>query len=271
MKEEPLEPSGIGEILRAARVAKGLNQQALARELRMPLHLLAALEVEDWKHVPPGRERPLARRVASHLGIDLSLHHEAWELLPGGVTQEAPDPAKERLERALMGGLTLGSVALFLWLVIPGRDIKGSASPRERRSGYTPMAVWVPRSPPPAYPGLGGALPEAPITSEGTLVGLRAMDACLGQIVGEGVNHSMPLRVSEPWILRVKGAFTLSLDNAGVVTVEVAGRRINHGRAVGESWSASFDAEGRLVLPVEETPKLPLHVPQTDPEAPVQE
>lgn len=271
MNAQPLEPSGIGEILRAARVAKGLNQQTLARELRMPLHLLAALEVEDWKQIPPGRERPLARRVASHLGIDLSLHQEAWELLPGGVLQEAPDPAKERLEQALMGGLTLGCVALFLWLVIPGRDIKGSAAPRELRSGYTPMAVWVPRTPPTAYPVLGEVLPEVPITPEGTLVSLRAMDACLGRIEGEGVNHSMPLRVSEPWILRAKGAFTLSLDNAGVVTVEVAGRRINHGRAVGEAWSASFDAEGRLVLPLEESPKLPLHIPQTDPEAPAEE
>jgi transcriptional regulator with XRE-family HTH domain len=271
MNAQPTEPSGIGEILRAARVAKGLNQQALARELRMPLHLLAAIETEDWKRIPPGRERPLTRRVAAHLGIDLSLHQEAWELLPGGVAQEAPDPAKERLERALMGGLTLGSVALFLWLVIPGRDIKGQAKPREPRSGYAPMAVWVPRTPPTAYPVLGEVLPEAPITSEGTLVSLRAMDACLGQIVGEGIHQSMPLRVSEPWTLRVKGGFTLSLDNAGVVTVEVAGRRINHGRAVGEAWSAVFDAEGRLVPPVEEAPKLPLHVPQTDPETPTEE
>jgi len=271
MNAQPPEPFGIGEILRAARVARGLNQQTLARELRLPLHLLAALEAEDWQHVPPGRERPLVRRVGAHLGIDLALHQEAWEQIPGGVPQEAPDPARERLEKALMGTLTLGSVALFLWLVIPGRDIKGGAGHRELRNTFTPMAVWVPKTPPTPYPVLGEVLPEAPVTAEGTLVSLRAMDACLGHIVAEGVDLSNPLRVSEPWILRVKGAFTLSLDNAGVVTVEVAGRRINHGRAVGEPWSAAFDAEGHLIPPVEETPKLPLHIPQTDPETPGEE
>lgn len=271
MSAQPPEPQGIGEILRGARVAKGLNQQTLARELRLPLHLLAALEAEDWPHVPPGRERPLARRVAAHLGVDLSLHQEAWERVPGAVPQEAPDPARERLERALMGALTLGSVALFLWLVIPGRDIKGGAGRREIRNAYSPTAVWVPKATATPYPVLGEVLPEAPVTAEGTLVSLRAMDACLARIVGEGVDLSMPLRVSEPWVLRVKGAFTLSLDNAGVVTVEVAGRRVEHGRAVGESWSTSFNEEGQRVLPIEESPKLPLHVPETDPEVRVEE
>ncbi len=266
MSTEDPEAFGIGEILRAARVDKGLNQPTLARELRMPLHLLAAIEAENWAQVPPGRERPLARRIAAHLEIDLTLHAEAWEQVPGGPPKDVPDPGRERVEQMLMGTLTLGSVALFLWLVVPGRDIKGSAAQREPNKGFTPAAVWVPKTPPTPYPVLGEVLPEAPVTAEGILVSLRAMDACLARIASQGENLSHPMHVSEPWILRVKGPFTLDLENAGVVTVEVAGRRINHGGAVGEPWSARFDEEGRWILPVEAPPRLPLHVPQTDPE-----
>lgn len=262
------ENSGIGEVLRSARVAKGLNQQALARELRMPIHLLAAIETEDWRSVPPGRERPLARRIASHLGVDLSLYAEAWALVPGSPIMEAPEPRRERIEQMLMGSLTVGSVALLLWLVVPGRDIKGSTSRRETRTTFSPATIWVPKAPPTAYPVLGESLPEAPVNAEGIFISLRAMDSCNGRIQGEGVDLSHTLRVSEPWTLRVKGPFTLTLDNAGVVSVEVAGRRILHGGSVGESWSAQFDEQGRWIRPVDTSPQLPLHVPETDPESP---
>jgi len=271
MSAEETEAFGIGEVLRAARVAKGLSQQTLARELRMPVHLLAAIETEDWPAVPPGRERPLARRIASHLGVDLSPYAEAWERVPGGPTMDAPDPARERAEQMLMGGLTLGSVALFLWLVVPGRDIKGSAVAHEAHRSLTPTAAWAPKTPALPYPVLGEVLPEAPVNAEGILVSLRAMDACTGHIQGEGVDLSHPMHVSEPWTLRVKGPFTLSLDNAGVVTLEVAGRRIPHGGAVGEAWSGRFDAEGRWILPEASPSELPLHVPETDPDTPVEE
>jgi len=262
------EASGIGEVLRSARVAKGLNQQTLARELRMPIHLLAAIETEEWRLVPTGRERPLARRIASHLGVDLALCAEAWAQMPGGPPTDVPEPRRERIEQMLMGSLTLGSVALFLWLVIPGRNIKGSASPRAIRTAYTPAAVWLPNTPPTAYPVLGEALPEAPVNAEGIFISLRAMDSCTGRIQGKGVDLTHTLRVSEPWTLRVKGPFTLTLDNVGVVAMEIAGRRIPHGGSVGESWSAQFDEQGRWIRPVDTPPQLPLHVPETDTEPP---
>jgi len=268
MSASEAETSGIGEVLRSARVAKGLNQQALARELRMPIHLLAAIEAEEWQSVPTGRERPLARRIASHLGVDLAPYADAWALVPGGPTMDAPEPRRERIEQMLMGSLTLGSVALFLWLVIPGRDIKGSAGPREVRTTFSPATAWVPKAPPTAYPVLGESMPEAPVNAEGILISLRAMDSCTGRIQRDGVDQSHTLRVSEPWTLRVKGPFTLTLDNAGVVSVEVAGRPIHHGGSVGEAWSGQFDEQGRWIRPAETAPQLPLHVPETDSKSP---
>lgn len=268
----PEDPNGLslGEILRAARVAKGLSQQHLAIELQMPLQLLAAMEANDWARIPPGRERPLARRVAKRLQLDLTTCPEAWEGVPGALTQGTLDPKRERLERALTGILSLGSLGLLFWLVIPGRNIKGITTPKAPpivREGTT----WRNNAPATAFPVLGEVLPEAPITEEGILVSLRAMDTCTGKITANGVETSHTFRVSEPWILRVKGAFTLVLDNVGVVTLEVAGRRINQRGAVGEAWTGRFDEEGRWLLPIDTAPKAPLHVPQSETETRVEE
>lgn len=263
--------SPFGELLRGARVAKGLSQQHLAQDLRMPVHLLAAIEADEWEKVPPGRERPLARRIALQLGMDLEACSEAWSQVPGAPAQEAPDPKRERLERTLTGALTLGTIALFLWLVIPGRSIKGDSPRLEAHGTPGTRTPWIPRVSTTAYPVLGEVLPEAPINAEGILVSLRALDTCTGRIAANGVETAQILRVSEPWTLRVKGAFSLFLENAGVVTLEVAGRRIQHGIAVGESWTGRFDDEGRWILPEDSAPKVPLHVPQSETESPVEE
>ena len=117
-------------------------------------------------------------------------------------------------------------------------------------------------------PVLGEVLPEAPITEEGIRLSLRAMDTCEAQIKSEAGVLTHSLRVSEPWRIRVKGPFVLSLDNAGVVEIEVAGQRIQHGKIVGESWSGSFNAEGLLLLPPR--PKIespPPTAPETEIEA----
>ena len=92
------------------------------------------------------------------------------------------------------------------------------------------------------------------------------MDTCNVRIEPQADDAGQPLvhtlRVSEPWRLRVKGPFTLSLDNAGVVNVEVAGVRIPHGQSVGEPWTGRFDENGRWLRP--EVPKLPEGAPVPD-------
>jgi hypothetical protein len=66
----------------------------------------------------------------------------------------------------------------------------------------------------------------------------------------------------------VKGPFTISLDNAGVVALEVAGRHIRHGRVVGEPWLGQFGPLGEWILPREATPQNPPTAPETDPADP---
>jgi hypothetical protein len=263
-----LERAGLGELIRLARVAKGMSQESLARELRLPLHLLVAIETEDWDRIPPGRERPLSRLVARKVGLDLLEHPEAFEALPGGLGQEPQNPRREALERVLMAAISVSCFAVILWLLVPGRGLRSKlpvvpdARSQRPSPSYTPTIVKGP------YPVLGEVLPEAPITDEGIRLSLRAMDTCEVQVKSEAGTQAHSMRVSEPWRIRVKGPFTLSLDNAGVVEIEVAGRRIQHGKIVGESWSGAFGADGLLLTPPK--PKIespPPTAPETEPEA----
>lgn len=260
------EASSVGQLIQKAREARGLTQEGLARELQLPQRHLEAIEGDHWGALPPGRARPLARQLAERLDVDLEYHTGAFQIVPGGQDLEPPDPRQERLERLVMGLLTVASVLVVLWLVVPGPSLGRKPAP----SYLAPLAK--PSLPPPPvpstspYPVLGELLPEAPLNEQGILLSLRGMDTCHVRIEPQTDLREQPLertlRVSEPWRLRVKGPFLLMLDNAGVVNVEVAGRRIPHGQSVGESWVGRFDQEGHWLRPA--PPELPEGAPVPD-------
>jgi len=267
----------VGQLIQQARVAKGLSREALALELKLPLRHIEAIEADDWAALPAGRPRPLARQLGDRLGVDLDYHTGAFQIVPGGPESEPTDPRQERLERVVMALLTAASVLVVLWLVVPGPRLG-----RKPASSYLTTLPKATLPPPPApsaapYPVLGELLPEAPLNEQGVLVSLRAMDACEVRIEAQadaGGQAALPssiqpqvrtLRVSEPWRLRVKGPFSLTLGNAGVANVEVAGRHIPHGQSIGEAWTGRFDAEGRWLKPV--LPALPEEPPEPDDEA----
>ncbi len=260
------EEESVGQLLQRAREAKGIGLEALATEIKLPLRHLEAIEGDHWDALPPGRPRPLARQLAARLEVDLECHIGAFQSIPGVQELEPPDPRQERLERVVMGLLTGVSVLVLLWLVVPGPSLGHKPPP-----SYLTVLAKPTLPPPPApsaspYPVLGELLPEAPLNEQGILVSLRAMDTCQVRIEPQtepgGPPLARTLRVSEPWRLRVKGPFTLRLDNAGVVNVEVAGHRIVHGQSVGEAWTGQFDEEGHWLKLA--PPELPVEAPVPD-------
>jgi len=260
----------VGQLLREAREAKALTREELAKELKLPLRHLEAIEADDWAALPPGRPRPLARQLAARLNVDLEFHTGAFQIVPGVQELDPPDPRQERLERIVMGVLTATSVLVVLWLVVPGPSL-GRKPPVNELLALTKPTLPPPPAPTAApYPVLGELLPEVPINEQGILVSLRGMDTCNVKIDPQAESGGQPqartLRVSEPWRLRVKGPFSLTLDNAGVVNVEVAGHRIPHGQSVGEGWTGRFDAEGRWLKPA--LPELPVTGPVPDDDEP---
>lgn len=256
---------GLGAAVEKARLGKGLSREVLARELNLSIPILEAIEQEQWDRLPSGLERPVTRQVAGRLGVDPEAFAHSWESVPGLVEGEPPDPRRDLLERVVMGLLTLGSAGLLLWLVIPGRRIRtaGLAGPRNAPPPiHTPIFM-----PPPdqAFPVLGEVLPEAPRNEDGVLVSLRVLDSCEARIEREDGVESRVLQVSEPWRLRVRGAFTVRLNNAGVVKLEVAGRPVFHGQSVGEAWEGRFGPEGQWLRQPAAEPKVRQSAPETDP------
>lgn len=250
MSEGETGAPALGRMIHEAREAAGLGLDQLASELKVPIRILLAVEADDWNAVPPGLERPLARQLAARLNMDLEHHPDALGLVPGATGEALHDPKLEKLERGAMVGLGLGSVALLAWLFIPGGSLRGRTE-----AAWLDKAppISVPPPPPKAdgpYPVLGEMLPEAPVTEKGILVVLRAQDACDAEIIGaDGVKLARPLQVSDPWKLRVKGPFTLSLSNGGVVQVEVAGRPVPQSASVGQAWNGRFDENGSWLRP----------------------
>lgn len=61
----------IGDQLRLARLEKGLEMGAVAKELRVPLNHLRAIEEEDYQELPAGLYGKIfLKRYASYLGLD---------------------------------------------------------------------------------------------------------------------------------------------------------------------------------------------------------
>ncbi len=270
------ERKSLGTLLRQAREAKGLSLERLARDLNLQESVLRSLEADVYEQLPLGGERPLVRQVAERLEVDLAEHQEAWECLPGSMSEESPDPRQERLERIVMSVLSAGSLGLLAWLVVPGPNLKRGAVDKTQEQHSMPHAGLPPatnsdlasrRLTSRDFPVLGEVLPEVPFTEDGLLVIFRAQDASPVHIMAEGLDEKRTLQVSEPWVLRVKGAFTINLDNAGVVSVEVAGRNIRHGQSVGETWVGRFTAEGQWIRPKPPVDAPPT-MPEVDPEAP---
>ncbi|HNX94426.1 MAG TPA: helix-turn-helix transcriptional regulator [Holophaga sp.] len=266
--EPSVTPCRFGALLREARQAQGISPEALAEELSLSQGLLEAIEADHWDQVPPGRERPMARMIARRLMVDLSQCAEIFSAIPGDLANPAPDPRQESMERLLTIAIAVASLLVLAWLVVPRRNLREGVKQNVVNIGaLAPAPMGLPKAFTGPFPVLGEVLPEAPITAEGILVNLRAMDACEAHIVGEGADLHHSMRVSEPWCLRVKGPFTLSLDNAGVVNVEVAGQHINHGRAVSEAWSGTFDTDGQLQLPEPKPIDASAKAPDAEPDA----
>lgn len=265
--------ASVGQLLIRAREVEGLTREALAKDLKLPLRHIEAIEADDWASLPPGRARPLARQLAERLGVDLEFHTGAFQIVPGVRELEPPDPRQEKLERIVMGLLTVASACLVVWLVVPGPRL-GHKIAQSRQVGLAVATLPPPPAPSASpYPVLGELLPEAPLNPQGILVSLRAIDTCEVRLEPAGEPGGQPLartlRVSEPWKLRIKGPFRLFIDNAGVVNVEVAGIGITHGGSVGEAWLGRFDEAGRWLRPappvIEEGAEMPDDDQDTNP------
>jgi transcriptional regulator with XRE-family HTH domain len=249
---------------REKREALGLEIEKMAEELGISAQTIQSIEANDWSEVPSGGEYPLVVQIAKRLDIDLRNHPVSKSSFIDSYAVNEIQPSNLARERIVMVVMTIAVVLVLAWLLVPAKGLVQYAD-KDTQKTHAASTFWQKPDSDQPYPVLGEVFPESPITADGVLISLRATDFCDARIVMENRHEqNQTLRMSEPWKLRIQGPFVLSLDNAGVVVVEVAGHRIQHGVGVGQHWSGSFDSNGVWLRPLPRPAPPKIDVPATD-------
>jgi cytoskeleton protein RodZ len=171
--DTPVAEPTVGERLRAAREARGMDVDAVASALKLSRKQIEALEVGDWARLPGhtfirGFVRNYARIV--HLEPDSLLADldappaPAPRLdLPQNATAVMPDPghAKKRDYAAVLAGLVLIAVAVVAYYVVPSDLWLSKPAAVATPEPEAPAAAAAPIFPP-------GATPPANVVADGS-------------------------------------------------------------------------------------------------------
>lgn len=170
-QEAPVAPVvvGVGERLRAAREARGMDTEAAAATLKLSKRQIEALETGDWAKLPGhtfirGFVRNYARALqidAQPLLADLEVPETSMPRLDlpanGAAVMPESGAARKRDYAAVLAGLVMVAVAVVAYYVVP-QDLWLS-KPAAVEVAAKESAVPVPLFPPGAAPA--GVMPSA--------------------------------------------------------------------------------------------------------------
>jgi transcriptional regulator with XRE-family HTH domain len=205
--------TGVGSALRRAREVRGLSLDEAARDTRLRVDQLDALEREDFD-VLPGEVyvRASLRTYASYLGIDPNKVVEVYARAAEEIEPEPPSGRLGRVERMIAASrirdnqrfLLIAAASILIVLLAFGLLSRGEAAP--------PVAVMP-------------STTASPIPDDPTI---RAVLAARGDVTVEseadGVRSSYELRPGETITLVALERLVFSVGDAGLVDVSVNGK-----------------------------------------------
>ena len=205
--------TGVGSALRRAREVRGLSLDEAARDTRLRVDQLDALEREDFD-VLPGEVyvRASLRTYASYLGIDPDKVVEVYARSAEEIEPEPPSARLGRVERMIAASrirdnqrfLLIAAASILIVLLAFGLLTRGEAAP--------PTAV-IPST------------TASPIPDDPTI---RAVLASRGNVTVEseadGVTSSYDLRPGETITLVALERLVFSVEDGGLVDVSVNGK-----------------------------------------------
>jgi cytoskeleton protein RodZ len=210
--------TGVGSALRRAREVRGLSLDQAARDTKLRVDQLDALEREDFDLLPGDvYVRACLRTYASYLGLDAD---EVGGVYGRAVEQPepAPPPGKlGRVERMIAATrirdnqrfLLVSALSILVILLAFGLLSKGTSSP------------------PPAQ------LPEGTVSPVPTDPTIRAVLVASGGVriraVADGAPSSAVLRPGETLTIEAFERLVLTVEDAGLVDVSVGGREETEG------------------------------------------
>ena len=205
--------TGVGSALRRAREVRGLSLDEAARDTRLRVDQLDALEREDFD-VLPGEVyvRASLRTYASYLGIDPDKVAEVYARSAEALEPEPPSGRLGRVERMIAASrirdnqrfLLITAASILIVLLAFGLLSRGEAAP--------PTAV-IPST------------TASPIPDDPTI---RAVLAARGDVTVEseadGITSSYDLRPGETITLVALERLVFSVEDGGLVDVSVNGK-----------------------------------------------
>jgi cytoskeleton protein RodZ len=205
--------TGVGSALRRAREVRGLSLDEAARDTRLRVDQLDALEREDFD-VLPGEVyvRASLRTYASYLGIDPDKVAEVYARAAEEVQQEPPSAKLGRVERMIAASrirdnqrfLLIAAASILFVLLALGLLSRGEAAP--------PTAVLPTTT-------------SSPIPDDPTI---RAVLAARGDVEVEaeadGVTSTYALRPGETITLVALERLVFRVGDGGLVDVSVNGK-----------------------------------------------
>ncbi len=236
----------VGQLLRAAREARGISREEAAAVTRIKPVFLAALEEDDYHLLPD--ERYLLRFLEEYARF---LNVDARAVQGRFAEQIAPDPGslavfpvKRTITVPLRG---LVPALLLLAVVIPSAFIGFSLLLNRTRGGQTPdrgerpelTREALPVRSPPSTPETGSPAPVAagtptlsqppisPGAQEAKTLRAQAKEMTWMLVTIDGrETRDVLLRAGETWQWRAQEGFVLTVGNAGGVELILDGRRL---------------------------------------------
>lgn len=210
--------TGVGSALRRARLVQGLSLDEAARDTRLRVDQLDALEQEDFD-VLPGEVyvRASLRTYASYLGLDADKVSGAYART-AEETEPAPPPGRlGRVERMIAASrirdnqrfLLVAAVTILLILLAFGLLSRGEAAPP---TGEIPVATTSPLPTDPTIRVVVVARSDVGVESE-----------------ADGVQDSVVLRPGETITVVALEHLVITVDDAGLVEVSLAGTDVTAG------------------------------------------
>lgn len=210
--------TGVGSALQRAREVRGLSLDEAARDTRLRVDQLDALEREDFD-VLPGEVyvRASLRTYASYLGLDVDKVSDAYALTAEEVEPPLPPGKLGPVERMIAASrirdnqrfLLVAAVTILLVALALGFLSRGEAAP--------PAGVIPAETPSP--------LPTDP--------GIRVVVVARGDVEvayeADGVPASRTLRPGETITLVALERLDLTVEDAGLVKVSVSGKDATEG------------------------------------------
>ena len=156
----------VGERLRAAREAKGLNLEDIAAQTRIPQRHLESIETADWEALPaPTYTTGFAKSYATAVGLDRTQIGDQLRAEMGGQrftanTMESFEPADPRrtMPKSLVIGTIVGVIvliALMSWLNNRSLQQPDEATNVAAAQIPTPAPATQPQQKPAAGPTAG--------------------------------------------------------------------------------------------------------------------